>query len=47
MSITEGNALMNCGNRLRILENVNEEIVSTKLKDLSDGIGIYGEFTEV
>ena len=31
----------------RILENDNEEIVNTKVKDLSDGIGKYVEFTVV
>ena len=44
-SLTEGNALINCGGRSRILENENEEIVNTKVKDLSDGIGKYVEFT--
>ena len=46
-SLTEGNALINCGGRSRILENDNEEIVNTKIKDLSDGIGKYVEFTVV
>ena len=46
-SLTEGNALINCGGRSRILENDNEEIVNTKVKDLSDGIGKYAEFTVV
>ena len=46
-TLTEGNALINCGGRFRILENDNEEIVSTKVKDLSDGIGRYVEFTVV
>ena len=44
-SLTEGNALINCGGSSRILENDNEEIVNTKVKDLSDGIGKYVEFT--
>ena len=35
-SLTEGNALINCGGRSRILENDNEEIVNTKVKDLSE-----------
>ena len=46
-SLTEENALINCGGRSRILENDNEEIVNTKVKDLSDGIGKYAEFTVV
>ena len=46
-SLTEVNALINCGGRSRILENDNEEIVNTKIKDLSDGIGKYVEFTVV
>ena len=46
-SLTEGKALINCGGRSRILENDNEEIVNTKVKDLSDGIGKYAEFTVV
>ena len=45
--LTEGNALINCGGRSRILENDNEEIVNIKVKDLSDGIGKYVEFTVV
>ncbi len=46
-SLTVVNALTNCGGRSRILENENEEIVNTKVKDLSDGIGKYVEFTVV
>ena len=46
-SLTEGNALITCGGRSRILENDKEEIVNTKVKDLSDGIGKYVEFTVV
>ena len=44
-SLTEGNALINCGGRSRILENDNEEIVNTKIKELSYGIAKYLEFT--
>ena len=46
-SITKENALISCGGKSRIIENVNEEIISTEVKDLIDGIGKYVEFTVV
>ncbi len=45
--LTEGNALISFGGKSRIIENDKEEIVITKVKDLSDGIGKYVEFTVV
>jgi len=45
--LTEENALISCGGKSRIIENDKEEIVITKVKDLSDGIGKYVEFTVV
>ena len=45
--LTEGNALITCGGKSRIIENDKEEIVSTKVKELNDGIGKYVEFTVV
>ena len=45
--LTEGNALLSCGGKSRIIENDNEEIINTEVKDLRDGIGKYVEFTVV
>ena len=45
--LTEGNALLNCGGKSRIVENDKEEIINTEVKDLRDGIGKYVEFTVV
>tara|TARA_B100000401_G_C52188008_1_gene430998 strand:+ start:198 stop:515 length:318 start_codon:yes stop_codon:yes gene_type:complete len=45
--ITKDNALITCGGKSRIIENKNEEIISTEVKDLKDGIGKYVEFTVV
>ena len=45
--LTEGNALLNCGGKSRIIENDKEEIINTEVKDLRDGIGKYVEFTVV
>ena len=45
--LTKDNALISCGGKSRIIENENEEIINTKLKDLIDGIGKYVEFTVV
>ena len=45
--LTEGNALLSCGGKSRIIENDNEEIINTEVKDLKDGIGKYVEFTVV
>ena len=46
-SLTEGNALLSCGGKSRIIENDNEEIINTEVKNLRDGIGKYVEFTVV
>ena len=46
-SITEGNALISCGGKSRIIENDKEEIVITKVKDLSYGIGKFVGFTVI
>ena len=48
--ITKENALISCGGKSRIIENENEEIINTEVKDLIDGIdgiGKYVEFTVV
>jgi len=45
--LTEENALLSCGGKSRIIENDNEEIINTEVKELSDGIGKYAEFTVV
>jgi len=45
--LTEGNALLSCGGKSRIIENDKEEIINTEVKDLRDGIGKYVEFTVV
>ena len=44
---TEGNALLSCGGKSRIIENDKEEIINIEVKDLRDGIGKYVEFTVV
>ncbi len=46
-SLTKDNALISCGGKSRIIENENEEIINTEVKDLIDGIGKYVEFTAV
>ena len=45
--LTKKNALISCGGKSRIIENENEEIINTEVKDLIDGIGKYVEFTVV
>ena len=45
--VTKENALISCGGKSRIIENENEEIINTEVKDLIDGIGKYVEFTVV
>ena len=45
--ITKENVLISCGGKSRIIENENEEIINTEVKDLIDGIGKYVEFTVV
>tara|TARA_S200000501_G_scaffold357127_1_gene380487 strand:+ start:229 stop:468 length:240 start_codon:yes stop_codon:yes gene_type:complete len=40
---TKDNALVSCGGKLLIIENENEEIINTEVKDLIDGIGKYVE----
>ena len=45
--LTKENALISCGGISRIIENENEEIINTEVKDLIDGIGKYVEFTVV
>ena len=45
--LTKENALISCGGKSRIIENENEEIVNTEVKDLIDDIGKYVEFTVV
>ena len=45
--LTKENALISCGGKFRIIENENEEIINTEVKDLIDGIGKYVEFTVV
>ena len=45
--VTKENALISCGGQSRIIENANEEIIKTEVKDLIDGIGKYVEFTVV
>ena len=45
--LTKENALINCGGKSRIIENENEEIIKTEVKDLINGIGKYVEFTVV
>ncbi len=45
--LTKENALISCGGKSRIIENENEEIINTEVKNLSDGIGKYVEFTVV
>ena len=45
--LTKDNALISCGGKSRIIENENEEIINTDVKDLIDGIGKYVEFTVV
>ena len=45
--LTKENALISCGGKSRIIENDNEEIINTEVKDLMEGIGKYVEFTVV
>ena len=45
--LTKENALISCGGKSSIIENENEEIINTEVKDLIDGIGKYVEFTVV
>ena len=45
--LTKENALISCGGKSRIIENENEEIINTEVKDLIDGIGKYVEFIVV
>ena len=45
--LTKENALISCGGKSRIIENDNEEIINTEVKDLIDGIGKYVEFKVV
>ena len=45
--LTKQNALVSCGGKSRIIENQNEEIINTEVKDLIDEIGKYVEFTVV
>ncbi len=45
--LTNENALISCGGKSRIIENENEEIINTEVKDLIDVIGQYVEFTVV
>ena len=45
--LTKENALISCGGKSRIIENENEEIINTEVKNLIDGIGKYVEFTVV
>ena len=45
--LTKDNAIISCGGKSRIIENENEEIINTEVKDLKDGIGKYVEFTVV
>ena len=45
--LTKQNALISCGGKSRIIENQNEEIINTEVKDLIDEIGKYVEFTVV
>ena len=45
--LTKDNALISCGGESRIIENENEEIINTEVKDLIDWIGKYVEFTVV
>ncbi len=42
--ITKDNALISCGGKSRIIENKNEEIINTEVRDLIDEIGKYVEF---
>ena len=35
--VTKENALISCGGKSRIIENENEEIINTEVKDLIDG----------
>ena len=45
--LTKENSLISCGGKSRIIENKNEEIINTEVKDLIDGVGKYVEFTVV
>ena len=45
--LTKENAIISCGGKSRIIENKNEDIINTEVKDLIDGIGKYVEFTVV
>ena len=45
--LTKENALISCGGKSRIIENENEEIINTEVKELIDGIGKYVEFIVV
>ena len=45
--LTKENALISCGGKSRIIENNNEEIIDIEVKNLSEGIGKYVEFTVV
>ena len=37
--LTKENALISCGGKSNIIENENEEIINTVVKDLIDGVG--------
>ena len=39
--------MLSCGGKNHIIENDKEEIISTEVKDLRDGIGKYVEFIVV
>ena len=39
--LTQENALISCGGKSRIIENENEEIINTEVKDLIDRVGKY------
>ena len=45
--LTKENALISCGGKSRIIDNENEEIINTEVKNLIEGIGSYVEFTVV
>ena len=45
--LTKENALISCGGKSRIIENENEEIINTVVRDLIDGVGKYVVFTIV
>ena len=39
--------MISCGGKSRIVNNENEEIINTEVKNLIDGLGKYVEFTVV